>query len=170
MAKPQWAVERLTANHGFSGFNCGKPPLNTFLKKHALNNQSLGISRTFVAVRPGSTKVEGYYAISAGSVRFSEGDEEFRRGLPRYPIPVGHLGRLAVDTPSQGQGLGETLLLDAFERILRASDVLAVHAVEVWAKDEDAKGFYLKYGFQALADDPKHLYVPIRLLRKLGLV
>lgn len=169
-ARPRWAVESLTSRHELAGFDCGKPPLNAFLQKHAMGNQALGVSQTFVAVRPGGARVDGYYAVSAGSVKFASGDEKFRRGLPRYPIPVGHIGRLAVDKPSQGQGLGEMLLFDAFERILRAADVIGIHAVEVWAKDEDAKGFYLKYGFEALADDPFHLYVSIKLLRKLGLL
>ena len=31
-------------------------------------------------------------------------------GLPRYPLPTAHLGRLAVDQSCRGQGLGELLL------------------------------------------------------------
>ena len=37
------------------------------------------------------------------------------------------------------------------------------------AADEDARRFYLKFGFTALADDPKHLYLPMHVIRKLDL-
>lgn len=168
--EPRWVVDSLTSRHDLSAFDCGKPPLNVFLKKHALTNQSLGIGQTFVARRPDSARVDGYYTVCAGSVAFSNSNEKLWRGLPKVPIPMGLIGRLAVDKPSQGLGLGEMLLFDAFERILRAADLIGIRAVEVWAKDEGAKGFYLKYGFTELADDEMHLYVTIGLLQKLGLV
>ena len=70
----------------------------------------------------------------------------------------------------QGQGLGEHLLIDALARILRAADEIGIHAVEVIAINAGAQQFYRKYGFTALADDQRHLYLPLAVLRKLGLV
>jgi GNAT superfamily N-acetyltransferase len=75
-----------------------------------------------------------------------------------------------VDKPVQGRGLGRLILLDAIERTLRVADSIGIHAIEVWAKDEQAKGFYLRHGFMPLADDPHHLYIAIRTVRELGLV
>jgi hypothetical protein len=49
------------------------------------------------------------------------------------------------------------------------ADELGLHAVEVWALDESASGFYQKYGFVPLLDEPKHLYLPMKVIRKLGL-
>lgn len=62
------------------------------------------------------------------------------------------------------------MLTDAFSRALGAADSIGVHALEVWAKGEQARRFYLRYGFIELADDPLHLYMPMRVLRKLGLL
>lgn len=42
-------------------------------------------------------------------------------------------------------------------------------AVEVEAIDESAKQFYERYGFLALADDPRHLFLPMNVIRKLQL-
>jgi GNAT superfamily N-acetyltransferase len=150
-------------------FDCGKAPLNDFLRKYAGQNQKLGVSQTYVAVRPGSRVVHGYYAISSGSAEFANIQESARKGLPRYPVPVAHLGRLAVGLTAQGKGLGRLLLLDAMERIIRAADSIGIHAIEVWAKDEDARRFYAKYGFAQLLDDPFHLYISIQTVRKLDL-
>ena len=166
----RWSISCLEHDHhDCSGFDCGKEPLNEYLRKYAAINQRLGISQAFVATSPGSAVVEGYYCISAGAVEFKHLPAKLAKGLPRYPIPVAHMGRLAVDERSQGCRLGELLLFDAVERILRAADFIGVHAIEVKAKDEEAKGFYLKYGFRELMDDKLHLYVSIRMLRKLGL-
>ena len=165
----QWAIEKLSAQHDRVAFDCGKEPLNDFLAKYAGQNQKLGVSQTYVAVRPGSRTVEGYYTISSGSVQFANIAESARKGLPRYPVPVAHLGRLAVGKSAQGKGLGRLLLLDAMERIIRAANSIGIHAIEVRAKDEEAKRFYAKYGFIPLLDDPFHLYISIQTVRKLGL-
>lgn len=42
---------------------------------------------------------------------------------------------------------------------------IGVFAVDLFAKDEDAKGFYLKYGFLPLLDDPFHLYLSMATVR-----
>jgi ribosomal protein S18 acetylase RimI-like enzyme len=76
---------------------------------------------------------------------------------------------LAIDLKSQGKGLGELLLVDALERVVQASEQLGIYAVEVRALNENARRFYLKYGFTALLDDELHLYLPMKTIRKLRL-
>ena len=165
-----WLIEELSADHDRSAFSCGHDSLDDFLKKFASQNHKTGVSKTYVAVRVGEPRVCGYYSISAGAVHFAEIPEELRKRLPKYPVPVAHLGRLAVDTAAQGQRLGELLLMDALAKIVGAADSIGIHAVEVVAIDQTAKRFYLKYDFTALPDDPHHLYIPIKTLRKLRLV
>lgn len=167
---PDWIIEELSADHDRSTFSCGQESLDEFLRRFAGQNQKTGVSKTYVAVRSGDKRVYGYYSISAGAVHFADLPEDLRKRLPRYPVPVAHLGRLAVDSAAQGQRLGEFLLLDALARIALAADSIGIHAVEVVAIDDNAKRFYLKYGFNALLDDPHHLYVAIKTLRKLDLV
>lgn len=69
-----------------------------------------------------------------------------------------------------GQRLGSHPLIDALCRVSRAERDLGIHAIEVVAIDSPAKGFYLKYGFTELADDPHHLFISMKTIRKLGLV
>lgn len=169
-SEPVWSIEKIGPHHDRAGFGCGHESLDVYLKQYARQNQESGISRTYVAVRPGRKEVQGYYSVSSGAVVFEQIPDERRKGLPRYPIPVAHLGRLAVDREAGGQGLGELLLMDAFERIVRIADEVGMHAVEVVAIDESARRFYLKYGFTSLADDPLHMYIPIRMLRRAGFI
>ncbi|MDP6480075.1 MAG: GNAT family N-acetyltransferase [Phycisphaerales bacterium] len=171
MAEPgqDWQIEELSADHDRSAFSCGHESLDEFLKKFAGQNQKSGISKTYVATRPDDPTVCGYYSASSGAVQFNDIPETLRKRLPKYPIPIAHLGRLAVDAAAQGHGLGELLLMDALARIMSAADAIGIHALEVVAIDENAKRFYLKYGFTELLDDPHHLYVSIKMLRKAGL-
>ena len=165
-----WLIEKLDKRHDRAAFSCGIDELNTYLHRFAGQNEKTGISQHFVAVATvGDSKVLGYYALSAASVAFEVVPEELKKRLPRYPIPVAHLGRLAVDRSMQGQGLGEDLLIDAMTRITRAGKEIGIHAIEVVAINESAKRFYLKYGFAELKDDQHHLYLPMSAVRKLNL-
>lgn len=162
-----FAVERLTKRHDRDAFDCGEDDLNGFLRRFARQNQTRGYGRTYVAVRPGDVRVLGFYTIASGSVAFEVLPEDARRRLPRYPVPVVHLARLGVDRSMQGQGLGGALLFDAFRRSLRVADELGVAAVEVAAKSEIARDFYLHHGFRDLEDDRFHLYLPLGVVREL---
>ena len=162
----QFVIELLGKQHKRENFDCGEQTLNEFLKKYARQNSEKGFGRTFVAVLPDETDVLGFYTISSGSISF----EIIPEKLPRYPIPTVHLGRLATDVNLRGQGLGALLLIDALKRTVLAASELGIYAVELYALTENAKNFYLKYGFVALKDDEKHLYLPIDTLRNSGLI
>jgi GNAT superfamily N-acetyltransferase len=160
-----YRIESLTKQHVRDAFDCGEDSLNDFLRRFARQNDERGLGRSFVAVTPDDVRICGYYTLASGAVAFDTMPEK----LPRYPVPVAHLGRLAVDRTAQGRGLGAFLLVDALKRVLKTADQIGLYAVEVYALNAQAKAFYLKYGFQPLLDDPFHLYLSIKTVRKLGL-
>lgn len=162
-----FVIRLLSAEHERQAFDCGEPVLDDYLRRFARQNQAKGISRTFVAVPEGKLAVVGFYSLAAGAVAFENVSESLRRGVPRYPIPVAHLGRLAIARSVQGQGLGEALLFDALQRTLRVAGEIGIVAVEVWAKTDRARAFYGKYGFQSLLDNSLHLYLPLQTVRQL---
>lgn len=161
----EFVIESLSKKHRRDNFDCGEESLNQFLQKYARQNSEKGFGRTFVAVLPDEFEVLGYYTLSSGSVSF----EIIPEKLPRYPIPIVHLGRLAVDLKIRGQRLGELLLIDALQRIVLVAGELGIYAIELYALTDNAKKFYLRYGFIELKDDTKHLYLPIETLKKSGL-
>jgi ribosomal protein S18 acetylase RimI-like enzyme len=165
-----WTIEPLTSTHDVAGFDCREPTLNSFLQKHALNNDRAGLGRTFVAVDKGEshTRVLGYFTVSTGSVTFDQVPDHARKRLPKYPIPTVHIGRLAVDVTCQGKGLGETLLVEALCKASLASESVGVYAVDVFALHDRAKRFYLKYGFIDMLDQPLHLFLSIATARRLA--
>lgn len=155
-------IDPLAKNHRRESFDCGEPALNLFLQQFARQNAVSGLSRTFVAVRPGHLDVCGYYSVSTGAISFDIVPEK----LPRYPIPTVHLGRLAVDLKMHGNRLGEFLLFDALKRAVDAAELLGIFAVELYAISDRAKSFYLHYGFLPLIDDDLHLYLPIETMKR----
>lgn len=162
-----WRVELLDEGHDRGSFDCGEPTLNLFLQAHAGQNARRDISRTFVARREEDAAIAGYYTLSSGGVEFAHLPEKMAKRLPRYPIPVAHLGRLAVDLRFQGRGLGGWLLVDALKRVVSLADQIGIHAVTVHALHERAAEFYRAFGFIALRDDPNHLYLPTATIRQL---
>ena len=157
------APELLTDEHDRSGFGSGKPPLNQYLEKYALINQQHEISRTYVATRGSS--VVGYYTLTFGSISHDEATSRIKAELPQYPIPVMLLARLAVDQREAGKGLGKGLLKDALLRTIQAADIGGLRAMLTHAKDEDAKKFYQKYGFEESPIHPLTLMLSIKDIR-----
>lgn len=162
MTKP-FIIEQLTALHNREAFDCGEESLNDFLRRFARQNDEKGLGRSFVAVKSGEPTIYGYYTIASGALSF----EMIPEKLPRYPIPVVLLGRLAVDEAAKGQRLGKALLADALNRAVTIADQLGIYAVEVFALNKSAREFYLKFGFTELLDDRQHLYLTIKKIRKL---
>ena len=163
---PALRIEALAARHQLEGFDCGKPGLNRFLLLHALTNQRANSSRTYVALR--GEQVLGFHTLVVGSVSREQAPERVRKGLARHPIPLMVLARLAVSCEEQGKGLGSGLLKDAIQRTMAASEIAGIRALAVHAKDEEARSFYVHFGFVQSPTDPLHLFVLLKDLRSLG--
>ena len=165
----RWQIEPLDRHHERDQFTCGHASLDDYLQRLASQHAQRDFSRTFVAVSPPDPRILGYYSLSAGAFDLSVLSDTQRKHLPKHSVPVAHLGRLAVDLSVRKQGLGTLLLLDALALGERLANDLGLHAVEVHAIDDDARAFYIHHGFEALQDDPRHLYLPMKSIRQLKL-
>jgi len=134
----------IEASHSLDAFDCGVPTMNRWLLRHALANEASGASRTFVVCE--DNQVIGFYSPATGSVRREETPGRLKRKMPE-PIPVMVLGRLAVDLRWQKKGIGRGLLKDALLRTIAVSRQAGIRALVVHALSEEAKDFYLRYGF-----------------------
>jgi GNAT superfamily N-acetyltransferase len=154
---PLQGPELLTSRHDLASFDCGKPLLNTFLRRFALVNQLSAAARTYVVHR--ASEVVGYYSLAAAAVDPAAAPSRISKGLGQYPIPLTQLARLAVEHAEQGRGLGPALLKDALRRFLLAQEIVASRALLVHAKDDEAAKFYAHYGFELSRIDRHHLYL-----------
>jgi len=71
----------------------------------------------------------GFFTLSAGGVSCSDLAQSLAKEVPRYPVPVALIGRLAVNKDFQGKGLGSILFADACQKVARASAILAVAGI-----------------------------------------
>jgi GNAT superfamily N-acetyltransferase len=163
-ARPAYAApEPITREHRLDVFDCGKVPLNDFLRRRALKNEGRA-SRTYVieaAAGEQAGAVVGFYTLSAGAVQLADVPKKLARNMPN-PLPVMVLGRMAVDTRHAGKGLGRGMLREAFQRVLDASQKVGARALLVHAVDDEAVTFYTQYGFQIFPTGSRTLFLPIK--------
>lgn len=152
----------LDKEHERQSFHCGEPSLDQYLHRYAGQDIRRRVNRVFVAVAADTPRqIVAFYSLSAGSLDAEALPDAYRRRLPRYPVPVVLLGRLAVATAVQGQAVGALLLADALRRVAGASHLMAVYAVVVDALDDRATDFYRKFGFIPLPSRPRTLFLPL---------
>ena len=159
---PYRAPVPIEPGHRLDSFDCGKDPLNDWLCTHALDNEGKA-SRTYVVADAGM-HVFAYYTLALGSVIRAEVPRKHRHGLPN-PVPVMVLGRLAVDRRHGQRGLGPHMLKEAIRRTLLVEREAGALALIVHAIDDEAVGFYAKYGFQVFPAGTRTMFLPIEILR-----
>jgi len=151
----------LTAQDNTSDFDCGVPELNKWLQERALRNQIAGDSRTYIVVDSESSRIAGFYALSASSLERQKYTGRIARNAPN-PIPVILLGRLGVNTFAQGLGLGRDLLSDALYRAQAGAAIIGARALVTEAKDVVAADFYRHNGLIPFLESPLKLYIILR--------
>jgi len=147
----------LSAQHDLVGFDCGKPALNDWLVRHAMQAQSSGSARTFVYTQ--QAQVAGYFSLTVGQIDVLDAPERIRKGMGQDPLPVVILARLAVSIQHQGLGIGTGLLRDAILRTLLIAEQAGIRALMTHPIDEQAEQFYRRFGFEPSPLVNRQLYV-----------
>ena len=159
MAGP-FLIEALGASHDRASFSCGVEALDRYFQKQVTQDVRRRATACYVATEVSGAKVAGYYTLAAAGIPLADMPAELAKRLPRYPsVPVARLGRLAVDQAYRGRKLGSALLWDAVQRSLRSE--IAVFALVVDAKDDQAETFYRHHGFVPFGSQPRQLVLPL---------
>lgn len=167
MSIPPWHEEPISRQHNREAFDCGDSALNDFFRRHARQTHEQGGAKTFVGVRDDDpTVVLGFYSLSPASVKFSSAPSVVTRRLARHDVPVFRLGRLAVDKPLQGNGLGGQLLLFAGRRCIHAAQEVGGVALLIDAKNEGVARWYATYGALPLLDAPLSLLLSLTTIQQ----
>jgi GNAT superfamily N-acetyltransferase len=166
------AVRRLEPHDDRAPFRSGNVELDRFFLRYAGQNQFRHhIGTTYVAVREDGF-IAGFATVSASEVATAVLSATKRKRLPRYPLPVLRLARLAVDERARGQRVGSLLLRAVLVLAQRMARDVGCVGVVVDAKPE-AVPFYEKLGFVPLevtagqlGDRPE----PLPMFLEVGLV
>jgi len=153
-------------------FDSGDPDLDRFFHKFAGQNQfrhHIGV--TYIAVE--GRRILGFATMAPGHVEIDALPASTRKKLPRYPLPILRLARLAVDRSVRGQGIGRQLLRAVLQLALRMATDYGCAGVLVDAKP-DAVDFYARYGFiavdavegqSAARPQPAPMFLPVRAIK-----
>jgi len=165
------------ANHNRALLDCGEEPLNHFIKQQALRHMKANISRTMVLpvaddafnkedVANDKQEICAFYTITPSSISRKHLPKEVTKKLPHYPIPVFLLAQLAVDKQQHGKGLGKITLIKALEHLYRINVHMRAYAIVVDCLNENAEGFYQKFGFEVFGEQNGMLrmYLPMKQL------
>ncbi|KGM43517.1 GNAT family acetyltransferase [Alkalispirochaeta odontotermitis] len=150
-------------------FECGQADLDHFFRRYAGQNQfrhHIGV--TYIATD--NDTIFGYMTVAVGTIEVEILPE--RKRLPtHYPLPILRIGRLAVDTRHQGQGIGKQLLRHSFKLAFQQRDTAGCVGIVIDAKPE-AIDFYKRFGFQLIDEllageirgspPPKPMFLPIK--------
>lgn len=154
--------------HQRESFECSEQALTEYLRKRASQDVQRNVARAFVGTFENAPQtILSYYTLSSGSVTLEDLPEDRQKKLPRYPVPVVLIGRLAVDVRHSGKGLGGLTLMSALERSLKVTQDAAAWAVVVDAKNEGARAFYQRYGFEEFPQSSHRLFLPLKTLATL---
>ena len=138
-------VRRLRPEDDRSDFHSGNIDLDRFFQNYAGQNQFRHhIGTTYVAVD--GDGILGFATVAPSEIEVERLPSSRRKRLPRYPMPVLRLARLAVDARAQGRGVGGTLLKAVFVLARTMANDYGCAGVVVDAKPE-AIAFYQRYGF-----------------------
>jgi len=129
-------------------FRSGDEALDRFFHRYAGQNQfrhHLGV--TYVAVDAG--RILGFATVAPRHLEVEDLPGREARKLPRYPVPVLGLARLAVDETARSRGVGGRLLRFVLEMALDLMERAGCAGVVVDSKP-GAVEFYARYGLSRL--------------------
>ena len=158
------SIKEIESKLAFKNFDCDVDALNDFLSRYAKKNDELGIGKTFVALDE-NNQIAGYFTLATAQLSYNEIPEDYKRKLPKYPIPALRIARLAVNKNFQGKGVGRWLLKQAFIKIIQVSEVTGLHVIIVDAK-ESSKTFYEYYGFKKIMDKELSYFILVDTVKK----
>lgn len=161
-------IELLAKAHDRDGFDCGSEPLNLFLRQTARQHAERGISRTFVLVDEGATApkpILGFFSLNICQIKSESLTPAEAKKLPRDVSGV-RLGRLAVASTCQRQGIGKTLLVAALGKFLEIFNTAGGIGLFVDAKDLDAKRYYEQFGFVPMPSNDLQLFLPVKTIQE----
>lgn len=142
-------VRRLTPEDDRSRFRSGNADLDRFFARYAGQNQFRHHIGTTYIVVDDAGEIAGYATVSASELTPELMRAGLRKRLPKYPIPILRLARLAVAENAQLRGVGRLLVRAVLVLAQRMAEDVGCAGVVVDAKPE-AIAFYEKLGFVAL--------------------
>lgn len=145
-AGSRFQIRRLSPDDDRTDFRSGDVDLDRFFIRYAGQNQFRHhIGTTYVAVDEDGF-LAGFATVTPSEITPELIPKTKRKKLPRYPLPVLRLARLATDERAKGHGVGGTLVRAVLHLAAQMAGDVGCVGVVVDAKPTAVR-FYEKLGF-----------------------
>ncbi|MDH7787686.1 GNAT superfamily N-acetyltransferase [Ochrobactrum sp. 19YEA23] len=155
-------VRKFSSASVVNRFDCGKRPIDIFLKNKAKRYTKRYECTVYCAHIGSSPTVLGFYSLCVGSDSVSDMMREKQNYVKhRVSFPSLHIPFLGVTTEYQRQGLGSFLLMDAFQKVRLVAEYAGLYALTLQSMDAESTAFYKSLDFEPYTEDdeqPKMLY------------
>jgi predicted N-acetyltransferase YhbS len=158
-----YVIEPLGPHHDRGAFCCGNATIDSFCNDRALKEHERFKVRIQVACEEQSSVVVGFYSLCVSTL---EPNRIF--GLKKFgkrPIPALYLAMIGVTQDHAGNGLGRSLMRDAFERTLRVAELAGAYCLWLQAVDEEKAAFYERLQFERITKGKLDLFIAIPTIR-----
>jgi hypothetical protein len=106
-------IRRIEPDDDVSGFSCGTPEVDNYLKKHALVNSESGVSVTWVLVE--NDLLTAFVTLCGTAISRKDLSDELAERLPGYPLSALLVAWIGTDEDFMGEGRFKTLMRFALE-------------------------------------------------------
>jgi len=148
-----------SSRHDVSGFGCGEPGTDSWLRLEAAADDRRPGWVVHVAAWEGR-RVVGCCRLGAFELQAPSDAPAGPGGWVSMPALL--VSRLGVDQRWQGRGLGTSLLWHALELAARLAPGMGARLVLARAEAPAAAGFASRLGFHALDGDPRFSWLSIQ--------
>ncbi|WP_064775772.1 GNAT family N-acetyltransferase [Acetobacter pasteurianus] len=140
------------------GFSCGRPKIDNFFSKSALEKNNKNQVKVHVAelLENGArTNIAiGFYSVCVKTIGCRKFAKRIKKLFAIYGgVPVVYLSMIGVTKTFSGRGVGSYLLADALDRSLKVSKEVGIHGVALDAATPHLVEFYKKFGFELLENE-----------------
>lgn len=147
-------------------FSCGHTTIDNFFRNNAKKDHEKYKVRVFVAKRPETEAVLGFYSLTLKVLEPDHVSEEAAEKFGRIKaVPAVYLAMIGVDRSLQGGGIGFRLMIDAFDKALAIAELAGTYALTLDAVDHNVADKYGRYGFKPFKEGELRMFIPLQDMR-----
>src|SRR3982074_813134 len=142
-------IEPLDQTHDRGAFCCASTSkIQNYCRNNARKDHDLYKVRVYVAVRPETKRVLGFYSLVLKSLVPEDVSDVAKDKFERVEaVPAIYLAMLGVSDECAGGKIGKKLIRHAIERSLEIAELAGAFALALDALDDGVAGLYAELGF-----------------------
>jgi ribosomal protein S18 acetylase RimI-like enzyme len=160
-------IEPLDSDHDRGAFCCASTKkIQNYCRNNARSDHDLYKVRVYVAVRPTTKQVLGYYSLVLKSLVPEEVSDDAIDKFERVnAVPAIYLAMIGVSDECAGGRIGKKLIRHAIERSLEIAELAGAFALALDALDQEVADLYAELGFEYFTAGQLQMFLPLSVAR-----